>query len=74
MANQMKEGAFDAVTGNIRAIGDMFGSVADGTVASGIDQYVTIQAEFPNADSVDEIRDAIMGLADEATQKAYRTR
>jgi hypothetical protein len=74
MANQMKEGAFDAVTGNIRAIGDMFGSVADGTVDSGIDQYVTIQAEFPNADSVDEIRDAIMGLADEATQKAYRTR
>lgn len=37
-----------------------------------VSQPVTISAEFPNANSVDEIREALLSLTDAASQYAYR--
>ena len=39
-----------------------------------IEQRVEITAEFPAANSADEIKQALLGLADSAMQYAYRER
>ena len=37
-----------------------------------IEQRVEITAEFPNANSAEEIKQALLGLADSAMQYSYR--
>ena len=39
-----------------------------------IEQRVEITAEFPNANSADDIREALLSLSDSAMQYAYRER
>ena len=39
-----------------------------------IEQRVAITAEFPNANSADEIKQALLSLSDSAMQYAYRER
>ncbi len=39
-----------------------------------IEQRVSITAEFPNVDTADDIRQALLSLADNAFQYAYKTR
>ena len=39
-----------------------------------IEQRVEITAEFPNASSANEIKQALLGLSDSAMQYAYRER
>lgn len=39
-----------------------------------IEQRVEITAEFPNANSASEIKQALLGLSDSAMQYAYRER
>ena len=44
------------------------------TAADTIEQRVEIIAEFPNANSANDIREALLGLSDSAMQYAYRER
>lgn len=44
------------------------------TTVDTIEQRVAISAEFPNANNAEEIKQALLGLADSAMQYAYRER
>ena len=39
-----------------------------------VQQRVEITAEFPNVDTADDIREALLSLADNAYQYAYKNR
>ncbi len=50
----------------------MFG--VNSNVGDSIEQRVEIVAEFPNVDTAEDIREALLSLADNAFQYAYKTR
>jgi len=55
-------------------IGENFKKAQSKDNGDTIEQRVEITAEFPNANSASEIKQALLGLSDSAMQYAYRER
>lgn len=69
MVNGIKQGALNSFT-------DLFNmnKANFNNKDNPIEQTITIEATFPNANSVQEIQDAILGLANQSTQYVHKTR
>jgi hypothetical protein len=72
VATTLKEGAFDAIVSNMALSGEMMESAMSGTQK--VEQSISIDATFPNVYNAEDIRDAILSLADNASQFAYRVK
>lgn len=72
MTIELKNGSFESSVSQLKAKGAAAMSSYDGN--STVEQDIHVTAEFPNAVNADEIRSAILGLADVTVQYAHSTK
>ena len=68
------ENALDAsaAAGNVMMNGKLAGATRVDSTHGDLTQHLDIRAEFPNATDQNEIREAILGLANYATQFVHK--